>query len=143
MSVKQHQVKLSASERRSLQTLLRKGTTKARMLTRARVLLLADQGKIDEEIVAALGVGLATVYRLRQRFAVEGLQAAMQEKPRPGAARKINEHLEARLTALVCSDSPDGRSRWSLRLLADTLVELKLVDSISYKTVGEYLKKTR
>jgi transposase len=143
MSAKQHQVKLSASERRTLETLLRKGTAKARMLTRARVLLLADQANTDDEIVAALGIGLATVYRLRQRFATEGLDAALQERPRPGAVRKLSEHQEARLTALVCSDAPDGRSRWSLRLLADKLVELKLVDSISHNTVGEYLKKTR
>lgn len=142
MSAKQYQVNLSASERRQLEGQLRKGMSNARVLTRIRVLLLADEGKTDRQIVAALGVGTATVCRLRQRCALEGLPSALQERPRPGAVRKLNRHQEARLTALACSDAPNGRSRWSLRLLADKLVELKLVDSISHKTVGEYLKKT-
>lgn len=142
MSAKQYLVKLSASERRALQSQLRKGTSKARVLTRARVLLLADDGRTDEQIVAALGIATATVCRLRRRFALEGLDAALAERPRPGARPKLNEHQEAQLTALACSDAPEGRSRWSLRLLADKLVELKLVEAISHKTVGEYLKKT-
>lgn len=142
MSAKQYLVKLSSSDRRSLQAQLRKGTSKARVLTRARVVLLADEGKTDQQIVEALGIARATVCRLRQRFATEGLEAALGERPRPGAVRKLSEHQEAQLTALVCSDAPDGHSRWSLRLLADKLVELKLVEAISYKTVGEYLKKT-
>lgn len=142
MSAKQHLVKLSAAERQELQRLLRKGTAKARVLTRARVLLLASDGNSDQQIVAALGIALATVYRLRQRFATEGLAATLAERPRPGAAHKLTAHQQAQLTALACSEAPDGRSRWTLRLLADTMVELKLVDSISHNAVGQYLKKT-
>ena len=142
MSAKLYQVKLSADERRSLTTLLRKGTAKARLLTRARVLLLADEGRTDEEIASALRISPSTAHRLRQRCATEGVSNALQEKARPGAVPKLNAHQEAQLTALACSEAPDGRARWSLRLLADKMVELKLVDSISHRAVGEYLKKT-
>lgn len=142
MSAKLYAVRLSEAERRSLKTLLRKGIAKTRVLTRARVFLLADQGHTDQQIVDALGIALVTVHRLRQRLATEGLEAALQEKPRPGARRRLNAHQEAQLSALACSQAPEGRARWTLRLLADTMVELKLVDSISHNAVGQYLKKT-
>ena len=142
MSAKLYAVRLSEAERRSLTTLLRKGIAKARVLTRARVFLLADQGHTDQQIVDALGVALVTVHRLRQRLASEGLEAALQEKPRPGAQPKLDAKQQAQLTALACSEAPEGRARWTLRLLADKLVELKLVDSISHNAVGQYLKKT-
>lgn len=142
MSAKLYAVRLSEAERRSLRTLVRTGIAKARVLTRARVFLLADEGHTDQQIVDALGIALVTVHRLRQRLASQGLAAALQEKPRPGARRKLDAHQQAQLTALACSEAPAGHSQWSLRLLADKMVELKLVDTISHNAVGQYLKKT-
>jgi transposase len=142
MSAKQYHVALSKQERQGLSKLLRKGTVKARQLTRARILLLADQGQSDEQIVAALGTSLSTVQRIRRRFSSGDLAAALQEQPRPGAVPKLDARTEAHLTVLACSEAPDGRARWTLQLLADRLVELKLVDSVSRTTVWQALKKT-
>jgi transposase len=142
MSVKQYPVTLSKKEREAISRLLRKGTAKARQLTRARILLLADQGQTDEQIVRALGTSLSTVQRIRRRFSSGDLASALQEKPRPGAAPKLDARAEAHLTVIACSEAPSGRARWTLQLLADKLVELKLVDSISRKTVWQTLKKT-
>lgn len=142
MSVKQYQVSLSEEERQSLSKLLRKGTAKARQLTRARILLLAAQERNDEQIVAALGTSLSTVQRIRRRFSNDGLESALQEKPRPGAVAKLDARAEAQLTVIACSEAPAGQARWTLQLLADKLVELKVVDSISRKTVWQALKKT-
>lgn len=142
MSAKEYQVRLSKAERTSLTAMTRKGRASARQLTRARILLLADQGYTDQHIADVLGTSLSTLQRIRRRFARDGVKAALQEKPRPGAPPKLNARAEAQLTALVCSPAPDGHARWTLRLLADTLVELKIVDSISHQGVSEYLKKT-
>lgn len=142
MSAKQYQVALSEEQRQSLSKLLRKGTAKARQLTRARILVLASEQRSDEQIVEALGTSLSTVQRIRRRFSEHGLDSALQEKPRPGAAAKLDARAEAQLTMIACSDAPGGRARWTLQLLADKLVELKVVDSISRKTVWQALKKT-
>jgi transposase len=141
MSAKLYSVTLTDADRTSLQQMLRAGTHNARQLTRARILLLADQGRSDAEISAALGTSLSTVHRVRQQYVGHGLQPALSEKPRPGVAPLLDAAAEARLTALACSDAPEGYARWTLRLLADRMVELEIVESISYKTVGEYLKK--
>ncbi|QMW03452.1 helix-turn-helix domain-containing protein [Spirosoma foliorum] len=100
------------------------------------MLLQLHQGKTPSQIATLLPVSEATVYNLRKRYLAEGLRSALSEKPRPGQPSKFDKAAQAHLTALACSQAPEGRSRWTLRLLADRLVE-----SISYKTVGEQLKK--
>lgn len=144
---KKYRVKLSKKERSELKTLTDRGTIKVRRYKRARVLLLADErhpkgGKNDEQIATKVEVSTATVQRLRQQFVQEGLQAALNEKARPGAPPKLTGQDKAQITALACSEPPEGYARWSLRLLAGKLVELELVESISHKTVREVLKKT-
>jgi transposase len=141
MPKKKYLVELSADEREQLQLLIRRGKTSARKLTRARVLLKAAEGTTDEEIVAALNVGIATVERLRKRFVEAGLDA-INEKPRPGKQPKLDSKAQARLVAEACAKAPAGRQRWTLQLLADRVVELKLADSCSYETIRRTLKKT-
>ncbi len=141
MSAKLYTVTLPAGERQRLRQMLRAGRHNARELTRARVLLLADEQRSDAEIMAALQTSASTVQRIRRQYLSEGLQPTLSEKPRPGAVPVLDARQEARLTMLACSDAPEGRTRWTLRLLADRMVELEIVESISHKTVGEYLKK--
>lgn len=141
MSAKLYSVSLSESDRTILRQLVRRGHQSARRLTRARILLLADESRSDGQIASALLSSASTVQRVRRQYVCEGLEAALSEKPRPGVAPMLDAVAEARLTALACSDAPEGRARWTLRLLADRMVELEIVDSISHKTVGEYLKK--
>jgi len=147
MPSKKYRVELSQEQREKLQKLTRCGTIKVRMYKRAQVLLLADEtqaegAKSDSKIAEQVGVSLPTVHRVRRRFVEEGLEAAITEKPRPGAPSKFNGKHRAEITALACSDPPEGRARWSLRLLADKLVELEIVESISHDTVDRVLKKT-
>jgi transposase len=139
---KQKSVKLTDNARKVLQELISKGKEKARTLTRCRILLLADKGETDNGIIRALGVVRNTVRQVRQRYNKEGLNAAIYERPRPGAPNKFSGKQLAQITALACSKAPEGHSRWSLRLLADKVVELDLVDDISYKTIERTLKKT-
>jgi transposase len=112
-------------------------------LTRARILLLSDGGKTDAQIAEALGIGRSTVERTRQKYAQEGLEVALSEKPRPGAKPKLDERQRAYLVALACSEPPQGREHWTMQLLADRLVELGMVEEISDETVRRTLKKTR
>lgn len=139
---KKYIVDLTAAERAELLALTKSGEISARKLKRAQMLLLADEGKIDAEIAAVLKVGLRTVERTRQRFVLEGLQASLNEKPRPGARAKLDAKGEAVLETLAKSKPPDGRKRWTLQLLTDQLVELKVVESISDETVRKVVKKT-
>ena len=150
MSMKKYRVFLNGKKRSTLKRLVNTGTEKARKITRARILLLADEsprgisrgmGKTDKEIIEALGVSARTVAATRQRFVEEDLEGALNEKPRPGRPPKLSGRDEAMLTAIACSEPPEGRARWSVRLLADKLVELDIVDSISRESVREYLKK--
>ncbi len=143
MAAYKYRVALTDEERDALRALLRGGKTNARKLARAHVLLLADEGKTDEEIAAALHVGDATAWRVRQRFVEESLESALSERPRPGAARKLDAEGERTLLALACSDPPEGRAFWSLQLLADRLVELEVVAAISDETVRRVLKRGR
>lgn len=137
-----HRVQLKTEERRHVTALLKKGKEKARKLTRCRILLLSDEGNTDTTIMAALKVARNTVRQVRQRYVQAGLEAAINERARPGARPKFSGAQKAKITALACSEPPEGRSRWSLRLLADKLVELAIVDDISPKTVERTLKKT-
>lgn len=135
-------VDLSEEEKAQLQSLTKKGKTSARKLNRARVLLLADQGETDQQIAKAVGVGTSTVERIRKRFVTEGsLEAALTERPRPGGNRKLSGRQEAYLLALASSDPPQGNKRWTMQLLADRLVELEVVDSLSDETVRRTLKR--
>ena len=141
MPKKKYLVKLSAEQRDELQQLIRRGKASARKITRARVLLKAADGSTDEEIVSALGVGVATVERVRKRFKERGLDG-LNDRPRPGKKPKLDTKAEARLIAEACSQAPEGRERWTLQLLADRVVELKLADAYSYEAVRRALKKT-
>ena len=141
-------VKLTASEYAQLHALLRTGTAAAATLAHARVLLKADQAAggpawPDARIADALDVSLATVHRVRQAFVEEGLEAALHRKRPTGRQyRKLDGAQEAQLVALACSPPPDGRACWTLKLLADRLVELEVVDAISPECVRVTLKKT-
>ena len=141
MAKKKYLVDLSEAEQQELQQLIRRGKHSSRRVTRARILLKASAGCPDEEIVAALGVGLATVERTRKRF-VECALGALDEKPRPGSKPKLDAKAEARLIAEACSAVPEGREHWTLQMLADRVVELKLAESYSYEAVRRVLKKT-
>ena len=143
---KKYRVFLNGKKRSDLKRLVNTGTEKARKLTRARILLLADESpsgpsKKDKEIMEALGVCARTVAITRQRFTEGDIEGALNEKPRSGRPREFTGRDEAKLTLIACSDPPEGRSRWSVRLLADKLVELEVVDSISRESVRKYLKK--
>lgn len=140
--MKKYVVRLSAEERNELLRWIRAGKAGARRLRRARTLLLADEGRTDREIARALHVGEATVARTRRRFAEEGLGNALGERPRPGGERKLGPKEEVHLVALACSTPPEGRESWTLRLLADRMVELGHVEALSYETVRRTLKKT-
>jgi transposase len=135
-------VDLTPEEREHLLRLMRRGKPAARKVTRARILLEADAGLTDEQIAAALHVGSATVGRVRQRFVEEGLESALTERPRSGQRRKLTGQQEAHVIALACSQAPAGRERWTLRLLADSIVARGWVPSLSYETVRQMLKKT-
>jgi len=146
---KKYLVTLTPEERQWLTALLSAGKRSALTLTRARILLKADQADggpawEDAEIAQALDCGLRTVERVRQRFVERGLEQALGRKPqdRPSRERKFDGAAEARLIALACSQPPKGRARWTLKLLADKLAELEVFDSVSDETVRRVLKKT-
>jgi transposase len=139
---KKYVVSLTEEEREPLLALTKKGSVAARKLTRAHILLQADTGATDDTIAQALHIGTATVERIRKRFIEGGVEAALIERPRPGGKRKLDGKAEATLVAWACSTPPDDRKQWSMQLLADKLVELKLVASISDETVRRTLKKT-
>ena len=141
MPKKKYLVDLSSDERESMRQLVRRGKHSARKVTRARILLLASDGSTDEQIVAALKTGFATVERTRKRFVEEGM-GCLNERPRRGQAPKLTGKQEAHLIAIACSTPPRGRARWTLQLLADKVVELKFTDSIARETVRQVLKKT-
>jgi transposase len=140
---KLYSVSLKEEDREELSQYLRRGKASARSLTRARILLLADEGRNDKEIAETLRVSKSTVNRIRKRYCEGGLDFALHEKARSGAPPKIDGKIEAQLTLLACSEPPDGRSKWTLRLLADKLVEMEVVDSISHMSVQRLLKKMK
>lgn len=138
---KRYRVELTDAERAELEAMLRRGRASARRLMRARVLLSAAEDRLDQETAAAVRCGERTVQRLRQRFVQGGLEHALADRPRPGAARLLDGRAEAHLVALACSTPPDGRAKWSMRLLADRLVQAKVVDAVSDETVRRTLKR--
>lgn len=135
-------IHLSEQERRELEQQIRTGVRSAREMTRARILLLSDEGQNSRQVAEAVMCAPGTVINIKKRYLAGGLQAALYDKPRPGAPPKITGDVEAYLVALTCSDPPEGYGQWTLRLLADQLVELELVESISHTAVGNVLKKT-
>ena len=138
---KRYIVTLTATERAYLLTLIKKGKVSARKLNRAHTLLQADAGATDEMIAAALHLGIATVERIRKRCVDEGVEAALTERARPGGRRKLDGRQEAFLIALACSTPPEDRQCWTMQILADKLVELRVVEAISDETVRRTLKK--
>lgn len=134
-------VDLTEEERLYLLDFVKHGKSSARKYNRARILLLADEDRSDREIAEVLHTGTATVARIRQRFVEGNLDGALNERPRLGGKKKLDEKGEAILETLAQSTPPAGRKCWTLQLLADRLVELKVVDSISYETVRLELKK--
>ena len=142
MPRKKYLINLSSEERDELLELTRKGEVKARKMKRALILLKANEGLSDPQIMAAINVSRPTVERIRKRFVEGGLERALHEDPRPGQRRKLDGRGEAQLIAVACSQAPDGHAHWTLRLLADKLVQLEVVESISHETVRRTLKKT-
>ncbi len=146
--MEKYRVTLTTEEQEQLQRLVSAGKGAARKLTHARILLLADTASgdacPDEGIVAALGISLRTVERVRQRLVTEGLVVALSPRPQPARPDKvkIKGDVEQRLVHLACSEPPQGRCHWTLRLLADELVVLGLAEDISTETVRQALKKT-
>jgi transposase len=140
--LKKYIVDLTGAERSELRELIKKGTAPARKLTRAHILLRADEDATDAAIAEALHVSIRTVERTRMKFVEGNLAFALSERPRPGAKRKLDAKAEAHLVALACSTPPQGQAVWTMWLLADELVSLGLVESISDETVRRTLKKT-
>ncbi len=144
---KRYRVKLSKSEQKRLEKFVKTGIAKAREILRARILLQADEAqyrkaKKDAEIAEDLDVCLRTVAATRERFFEGGVERALHDRPRSEQPPKLLGRDEAKLTAIVCSEPPERRDRWTIRLLADKLVELKVVDHIAPETVRKALKKT-
>jgi hypothetical protein len=144
-----YRVTLSKEERKELEALTHRGKTHARKFIHARALLLCDAGTNGPawnvaDVAAALGITSRAIEHLKKRFVEEGLEAALERKPRDKPPREIifDGAFEARLIALACSDAPEGHQRWTVRLLADKAVELKYAESISHMTVQRALKKT-
>lgn len=138
-------ISLTEEQRSKLTQLTRSGTVAARTLTRARVLLLADRSqseqRTNQDVADVTGLHYVTVGHLLRRFAQEGLENTLYDKPRPGKAPKVTGDIEAHLVTLACSDPPEGASRWTLRLLANQIVALGHLESLSHVAVGERLKK--
>ena len=147
--MKKYIVRLSGEERKSLKSLVSSGKGPARMFTRARILLKANVGKDgpgwpDEKIADALDVTIQTIERIRKQLVEEGLEAVLSRRKyvQKVSRKKLDGDAEAHLIALACADAPEGYTRWSLRLLADKMVELGYVESISHEAVRRVLKKT-
>ena len=135
-------VQLSGEEREQLQRLVRAGKSSARVVARARILLKSDEGWAAPRVAEALDVALSTVYRIKQRFAGEGMAGVLWDRPQANRPRKLDERGEAHLIALACSEAPEGHEHWTLRLLAGKVVELGLAPSMSHEGVRKRLKKT-
>lgn len=139
-------ITLTEEERTELSQLIKSGKHSARVLGRARILLLLDRSQGQKrklrEIADVMLTSIGTISNVKRRYMKGGLEYGLHDRPRPGAKPKIDGEVEAHLIALVCSDPPEGQARWTLRLLADKLVELELVESISHVAVGDALKKT-
>ena len=148
MPTKKYRIRLTADEQQELKALVSRGQAAAYKQTHARILLMSDEaredgGMKDADITGALGVGQSTVERIRKRCVEEGIYSALNRKEQLRRRRKILDgEGEARLIAMACAEPPDGRANWTLKLLADQLVESEIVETISTETVRRVLKKT-
>lgn len=140
---KKYTVNLSDSEVEQLRSLIKTGKSKARSITRAHILLMAWEGEIDKAIAQSLRVHVSTVERTRIRYVEGGIELAVKDRPHPPKQRKLDGQQEAFLIATACSAAPSGRNRWTMQLLAERIVSLNIVDSVSKETVRSYLKKTK
>lgn len=134
-------VDLTEGERQSLIELTRKGVVGARRASRARILLMCDDGRTDDDIAAALAVGTSTVYRTKRKFVEGGLEYALSEAPRPGGTRKLDAKQEATLIALACTKPPEGHATWTLKLLAEKFIALTDIEDVSVETVRRRLQE--
>ena len=139
---KRHVVRLTDDQRAALEERFA-GPLTLRQRNRIQVLLRADRGEVDGEIAEGLGISTGTVFNTRRRFAAEGLDAALTERPRRGVPAKLDGKAEAVVIALACSKAPEGRARWKAKMLANRLVEMEVVESVSDDTILRVLKKTR
>ena len=143
-----YKVTLEKEEREQLNSIIKKGKHSSRKYRNALILLNCDEGEFSEKVInkdicTVLKIGMRTIDRIKKCFVEEGLEIVLNgKKPERVYAKKIDGDVEAHLIALSCNDPPEGYARWSLRLLADRMVELKYLDSISYETVRRVLKKT-
>ena len=142
MPVSKYKVELTQSERSALIETSGRGKPLARTVKRALALLKADEGLSDHEAAEAVSISAATVARVRRRFAEEGLEAAINDRPRSGRERKLSGRQEAHLVAIACSNAPEGHTNWTLQLLANQVVAMEFAGSISLETVRQILKKT-
>ena len=148
MALEQYAVRLTPDEREQLSRLIRSGKSSARIVARAhivaraRILLKVVEGWTAPQVAAALDLSKGTVYRAKRRYAEEGLDGVLQDRVQANRYRKLDDQGEAHLIALACSPAPDGHDHWTLQLLADRVVELGLVESLSHETVRLRLKKT-
>ena len=141
MAAIKYKIKLTGSERTCLNEVSHRGKAPVRTVKRALALLKADEGLRDGEIAGVLLINAATIARVRKRFVEEGLEAAVNDRPRPCRERKLDSKQEAHLVAITCSNAPEGHAHWTLQLLADQVVELEFAESISLETVRQILKK--
>jgi transposase len=137
-----YKVELTPSQRSDLIEVSRRGKPLARTVKRALALLKADEGLLDREVAEAVSLSAATVARVRRRFVEEGLEAAINDRPRSGRERKLSGRQEAHLVAIACSNAPEGHTNWTLQLLANQVVAMEFAGSISLETVRQILKKT-
>jgi len=136
-------IQLTSDDVAYLNKFINTGRRSARAIKRAQILLHSHAGKTPEQVCEVVSTSVATVYLTRQHYRQEGVQTAIEEKPRPGQPRRLSSEQEAALTVLACSDAPDGRAQWSVRLLADKAVEIGIVDRIGRETIRRFLKKMR
>jgi transposase len=145
MARKRIEVKLTQDEHESLSTYVTRGQKSAREINRARILLLANDGRKDQDIEKVLGVSRVTIYNMRKKYQSKGDQHildVLQDEPRGGRPMKFDSKVEAQVTMIACSAPPQGAARWTLHLIAEKLVQLDMVDTISHESVRSILKKT-
>lgn len=145
MPRKIYHVELTAQERTQLERYVKHGKKSARAITRARILLLSDEAYRDEDIMDTLGISRQTIYHVRKKYHEHkgnNILDLLQEKPRSGQPVKVDSRMAAHIAMIACSEAPAGATRWTLQLIADRLVELKMVDSICIESVRKALKKT-
>jgi transposase len=145
MPQKRKAVQLTKTERETLETFVARGKKSARAITRARILLLLDEGRKDRELTEIFGVSRGTLYNLRKKYKQkehEHILDLVGEEPRSGRPIEFDSKVEAKAALIACSDPPEGSGRWTLQMIADKLVQLEVTDSISYESVRRLLKKT-